>query len=251
MARHLLIADDVAHLLSAAQLAHCDANIDDPDLFCCACIKRIAPSADASLTVLTDETFTLITYAHPACRRSGVYPTPGLRDVGRKHFAAKVAAGIDMATLLALRPAEPCALLFLELPILVPLPGADPLAPWAELLGLSPVSSSIEQLSPPPTDVFTIFRRPDGLALRHPRGIDSVFASPSEVETWSRAAKGRAIVIVARGLGLSRAEPTIDEALQFRRAWAAVASIEDSVPPPRPHGALRGLARKLLHSAPR
>jgi len=65
MARRLLIADDVVRLLGAAQLAHCDANIDDPDLLCCGCAKRIAPSAQAALTVLTDETFALLTYAHP------------------------------------------------------------------------------------------------------------------------------------------------------------------------------------------
>jgi len=149
-----------------------------------------------------------------------------------------------MMTLLALRCTEPRALLFLESPTWIAPAGLDPLQPWAQFLGLSPVSGSIEQLSPPPTDVFTIARRPDGLALRHPRGIDSVFASPSELESRSGAADGRAIAIVARGL--SRAEPTIEEALQFRPAWAAVASIEDFAPPPRPHGALRGVARKLL-----
>lgn len=251
MARHLLIADDVARLLSAAQLAHCNANIDDPDLFCSACAQRIAPSAQAALMVLTNEAFALITYAHPACRRSGVYPRPGLSNVAREHFVRQAAVGIDMTTLLALRSTEPRALLFLELPIMVPLPGADPLAPWAELLGLSPVSGSIEQLSAPPTEEFTISRRPDGLALLHPRGINSVFASRSDVATWLRAADDRAIVIIARGLGLSRAKPTVEEALQFRPAWAAVASIEDVVPTPRPHGALRGLARKLLQPAPR
>jgi len=122
MAPHLLIADDVARLLSAAQLAHCDANIDDPDLLCWTCTQTIASSEQAALTLLTDQTFALITYTQPACRRSGVYPTPSLRGVAREHYARKVVAGIDIATLLALRSTAPRALLFLELPILVPLP---------------------------------------------------------------------------------------------------------------------------------
>jgi hypothetical protein len=125
----------------------------------------IALSAQAALVVFTDDALSFATYAHPSCRPSGIYPTPGLRDAAREHFARKAATGIDMTTLLALRPTAPRALLFLESPTLVAPAGVDLLEPWARFLGLSPVSGPIEQLSPPPTDAFTIAPRPDGLSL--------------------------------------------------------------------------------------
>ena len=142
--------------------------------------------------------------------------------------------GVGMATLLGRRQALPRPLLFLEPAAPFAIAGRDPFERYAELLGLSPVSGPVEQIAPPRTDAFTIARNDEGLVLRHPLASDLVPAAPAVLQTWWNSADGEALVVVAHGLGLSRDDPPIDEALQFRPAWAAVASIEKvAQQPPR------------------
>jgi hypothetical protein len=130
-----------------------------------------------------------------------------------------------MATMLGLRDREPRALIFLEPEVMGGGPDEDPLELYATALGLAPVSGSIEGIDPGPSKEFTIERTAEGLALRGAHGAETVPAT--ELERWLEAAKGQAVVIVARGLGLSRPQPTLEEALTLRPAWAAVAQIDE------------------------
>jgi hypothetical protein len=132
-----------------------------------------------------------------------------------------------MSTLLALRRSEPRALLFLESATLAASGDGDPLETWALELGLSPVSGAIESLAPPRAETLTLDRRRGGFGLRHRLGTDFVSARRLERWGWWRAAGGEAIVVVARGLGLKRAEPSIEEALELRPSWAAVVTLEE------------------------
>ncbi len=206
---------DVARLLSAAALAQLEAVVDDPDNVCHACDELIS-SEWVEVILLAGKPLMIARLAHPGCLRSCVYPGPGPQRQLEWASDACARGGFEMATVLALRPNRPHALLFLEPATLIAGLGQDPLEIWALGLGLSPVSGEIEQLAPPPTDAFTIARRPAGLALHHSCGTDTVCAEPAEVDDWWRAAEGKALVVTARGLGLRRAERAIEEAVRLR-----------------------------------
>ena len=244
--RELRVAEDVARLLSAAVIAQMEAVVDDPDNVCFVCDRFISgPSAE--LAVFAEGSTVCAWLAHPECAESGVRALPGLGQAVVQRFAA--GSESHMATLLGLRQPSPRALLFLEPSLTVCGWGGDPLETFAAMLGLPPASGAIDRIAPEPTDLLSIRRLEHGLALRHPFGADFAPASRSELDQWWDASGGEALVVVARGLGLSRSQPTIEEALQFRQAWAAVAPLEDFVPSPRRRGVPQRLARKLFQSA--
>ncbi len=224
-----MVAEEVARLLPAAVLAQLEAVVDDPDNVCCVCEELIA-GPSANVAVFAEDKFAHVNLAHPACMTSGVRSAPGLDRCMAQ--ACTRPRESEMATLLGLRDSSPRALLFLEPSLTVCSWDGDPLGTFAVGLGLSPVSGAINRIAPPPTDLLSIQRREDGLALLNQFGTDSAPASRSELDQWWAAADGQALVIVARGLGLSRTEPAIEEALQFRPAWGAMASLDDSSSPP-------------------
>lgn len=236
--RELRVAEDVAQTLSAAHLAQLEAAVDDPDNRCSACERPIT-GATAEAVVFVGEQTTFARLAHSGCLLSAVYSAPGLQQ---QFQCGITAASTEMLTLLGMRLAEPRPLVFLEPALLCAASKQDPLKPFARLLGLSPVSGSVEELAPPSTDALTIRRCRGGLALRHPQGIDFAPAGKLERRDWLAEASGEALVILARGLGLDRVKPTIEEALRLRPTWAAVAPIEDV-------GAVRRLAGTLLRRA--
>lgn len=244
MSRELRVAADAARLLPAAHLAQLESTLEDADKRCCVCDELISGGV-IELAVFFEQPLTVASFAHSGCLSSGVYPIAGLQ----RQFERAVGPsgdGIGMATLLGCRQVLPRPLLFLEPAAPFAIAGRDPFERYAELLGLSPVSGPVEQIAPPRTDAFTIAPHEEGLVLRHPLASDLVPAAPAVLQSWWNAADGEALVVVAHGLGLSRDEPPIDEALQFRPAWAAVASIEDFAPQPRPREAAQRLARKLF-----
>jgi hypothetical protein len=216
---------DTLCLLPAGSLAQLEAVVDDPDNRCCVCEEFIS-GPTAEVAVFTDEKSVLVRLAHGECMSSGIHPLPGLQQ-GMKE---RVTGGepFAMATMLGLRRSEPRALIFLEPEMLVARPEEDGLELWALRLGLAPVSGTIEDLAAPTTSVFWIERIAGGLALRSQGATDTVPASDAEVHQWVQHADGRALVIVARGLGLNRPDPPIAEALATRPTWAGVSRIADA-----------------------
>jgi hypothetical protein len=214
----------VARLLPAAALAQLEAAVDDDDNRCWVCDRFITGPA-AAVVVLTDGRMKLVRLAHAGCTTSAVFPLPGL--TGALAERNRSGEGYGMATMLGVREREPRALIFLEPEFLTAGPDEDPLEPFAAALGLTPISGAVEAIDPPATDSFTIVRIEEGLGLEVPAGIDTVPATEEEVSSWLEAADGRAIVVVARGLGLRRAERRIEEALALRPAWGGVARITE------------------------
>ena len=226
MGRELKVSDDVAGLLSAPMLAQLQATIDDPDNVCCAC-EALITGPSAEVVVFQDgEAAALVRLAHSGCMASGIYEQPGLSQA----FDARAAnpEGFTMATLLGLRERQPQALIFLEPEVIAGGFEEDPLELYAEALGLVPISGSIEEIDPPVTDAFTIERTAEGLCLRAAHGVETVPADRVDLLRWINAAEGRALVIVARGLGLRRSKPVIEEALALRPAWGGTATISPS-----------------------
>jgi hypothetical protein len=220
MTRHLNIAPELLPTLGAPMLAQLEAVVDDPDNVCCGCGELIAgPIAEAIL--FTDGRLSLVRLADPGCVASGVYAHPEIR----RDFDSLTQGGFDMLTRLTAREAAPRALLYLEPITLGAGLGEDPLELYAESLGLAPISGRIEDIEAPPTDAFVVAPVETGLELRLSGNTDWVEASPVLRREWTALADGRALVILARGLGLARTEPTIEEALMIRPAWGAVATV--------------------------
>jgi hypothetical protein len=220
MPRHLNIAPEVLAKLDAPMVAQIEAVVDDPDNSCCVCGEFIAGPV-AEVVLFTDGKLSLVKLADPGCVASGVYAHPEVR----RHIDSLTRDGFDMLTRLTAREASPRALLFLEPTTLTAGPGEDPLELYAEILGLAPISGRVEEIAAPPTDAFTIGPTDQGLELRLSENSDWVEAGPALRREWTALAEGRALVILARGLGLARAEPTIEEALMLRPAWGAVATV--------------------------
>jgi hypothetical protein len=220
MPRHLNIAAEVLAPLEGPMLAQLESVVDDPDNLCCVCGEPIdGPTAEVVLFI--DGEVGSVKLADSGCMKSAICELPRLRQGLRAVFAD----GIEMLTLLTCREAEPRALLFLEPRMVFADPGEDPLELYAQTLGLAPISGSIEDIEAPETDAFTIEPIDGGLALRLATSTDLVEASDDQLREWLALAEGRALVIVARGLGLARAEPTIEEALTLRPAWGGVAMV--------------------------
>lgn len=226
MARELHVSTDVAQLLPAAMLSQVQATIDDPDNVCCAC-EGLIDGPSAELIVFTDgEAAAMVKVAHSDCMSSGVRTLPGLRAAFDAR--AQEPEGFSMATMLGLRRRAPRALIFLEPEVLAGGVEEDPLELYAEELGLVSISGSIEEIELVDTDRFRIELIEEGLGLRAAHGLETVPADESELAPWLEAADGRAVVIAARGLGLSRSKPAIEEALALRPSWGAIAMIADS-----------------------
>jgi hypothetical protein len=225
LARELRVSEDVARFLPAPLLAQLHATIDDPDNVCCVC-EGLIDGPSAEVVVFTDgQAAALIKVAHSDCMISGVRTLPGLREAFDAR--AQAAEGFSMATKLGLRKREPRALIFLEHEVLAGGIEEDPLEVYSEALGLAPIAGSIEDIELVETELFTIELIDEGLGLRAAHGLETIPAEAYELARWLEAAEGRGAVIVARGLGLSRPEPTIEEALALRPAWGAVAMIAD------------------------
>jgi hypothetical protein len=220
MPRHLNIAAEILPALGTSMLAQIEAVVDDPDNLCCVCGHHISgPSAEVVL--FTDGEVSLAKLADSDCTRSGICQLPGVRQ----GIEACAENGFDMLTRLTARDAGPRALLFLEPTTLCAGPDQDPLELYAEALGLAPISGRLEEIEAPATDAFTIGPTSDGLELRLSGNSDWVEASPTLRREWLELTDGRALVIVARGLGLARAVPTIEEAVALRPAWGGVARV--------------------------
>jgi hypothetical protein len=209
-------------VLPAAVLAQLEAVVGDDDNRCWAC-RRFITGPAAAVVVLIDGEDRLVRLAHGGCMTSGVHPTPGLTEA----FLEWERHGKDYATgtALGVRESDPRALVFLEPGVLVGAAHADPLEPFAVAFGLSPIAGAVEAIDPPATDSSTIVATEVGLEIRTQAGVDTVPATEEEVAWWLDAAAGRAIVVVARGLGLCLDEPTIEEALALHPAWGGVASV--------------------------
>jgi hypothetical protein len=124
-----------------------------------------------------------------------------------------------MATPPGLRKREPRALIFLEPEVLAAGPDEDPLELYATALGLAPITGRVEAIDPPVTTAFTIERTGEGLQMCAAHGAETVPAAGLDLCKWLEATDGHAVVLVGRGLGLSRPVPTIEEALVLRPAW--------------------------------
>lgn len=223
MSRELIVNADVAELLPAPVLAQLEAVVDDDDNVCCSCQGVIAGSSTEVVVFSDGQKATLVKLAHRSCIPSGVYSMPGLGAALAS--SCEESDGFRMATKLGLRKRRPSALVFLEPEVLFGGLDEDPLELYAHSFGLSSVSGPVEEIEPPRSELFTVERTGEGLGVRNAHGVETVPASPSEVSRWLEAADGRALVIVARGLGLRRGEPTIEEALAYRPAWAALGQI--------------------------
>lgn len=222
MTRELRVAEEVAQLLSAPVLAQLEAIVDDPDNVCCVCESTITGSS-AEVVVYTDGEAVLVKMAHSECAVSSVCQVPELGE--QMSAGIEAVDGFKMSTLLGRRQTAPRALIFLELELTASGVDEDPLERYALALGLSPISGSIEDIAPPRTELFTIETIPGGLGLRNKYGTETVPADDASLEEWLSLAAGQALVIVARGLGLSRPKPVIEEALALRPAWGAVATV--------------------------
>jgi hypothetical protein len=227
--RRLNVAAQVAQRLPDAHLAQMQAQIDDPDNRCGLCGELIdGPVAEVIL--LTDANYTAARLAHPACARSGIYEQPGLRVAE----AERLADGVNLTVVLGRRPRPMlCALVFIELLDAVSFvaPGStsfideDPVADYADVLGLQPISGTIEQITPPLTTTSRLQLTDDRLTLHHPRGEDLIWDKADDtLAGWTQTASqddGTALVITARGLGLSQQPPLIAQALATQPAWGA------------------------------
>jgi hypothetical protein len=240
MSRELRVAPEVASALPAPHLAQLGQDALGEDNVCVACGALIEGPA-AELVVLHDERALLARLAHPACARSGVYAWPGT--------SAAIAGlalrpdGLDVATALVWRPhgphgpsaaTPPRALVLLEPRLHVSLDGgdADPHEQlFAAPLGLHPVSGGLPELNPPSAPELRLRGAAGGLALVSPALRISIPARADTLAAWrARADGGRAIVILGRGLGITRPDAelagALAEALAVRPCWAATVPVD-------------------------
>jgi hypothetical protein len=226
MARELHVAAEVAQALPASHLAQLEEDVAGDDNVCVACGTLIDGPA-AELVVLQDERAVLARLAHPGCARSGVYAWEGT--------SAAVASlalrpdGVDVATALAWRrERHPRAIVLIEPRIHFSLDGSDddPLERlFATPLGLTPAAGMLEDLDPPLARGCHVELTGAGLVVRSPDLRVSVPSRRGPLARWREQASGdRTLVIVGRGLGITRAEEdlarSVTEALRLRPCWA-------------------------------
>jgi hypothetical protein len=236
--RHLHIAPEVAQALPAAHLAQLDAEVDDRDNRC-PCCGQFVTGKIAAAVILRDDNYSRACLAHPECASSGIYQWPGLRAV----MAELTKDGADITTSVGRRPCPaPHALVLIELLMHVSLisPGGDlsdttdPLADYAATLGLEPISGQLDQITPAQTATSHLHVETDTLWLIHPAGQDIILdQDPGTLAAWSQtvlADHATAIIITARGLGLTQQPPTISEALATRPAFAAQITVTGLTP---------------------
>jgi hypothetical protein len=239
--RRLHVAPEVAQAMPAAHLAQLQASVDDPESGCIQC-GQLFTVAIVEVVVLRDGDFFAARLTHPECARSAIYEVPGLRAVVTANVADT--EGLEINTTLGRRATCPRALVFLE-PTMVfffAAPGGDlantsedPLAVYATQRGLQPITGRLDQITPEPTSTSRLHVGPDGLVLTNPDGHDTIPADPQVLADWCQAARddhATAIVITARGLGLTQQPPTINEAIATRPAWGAQVNVT-GLPQPR------------------
>lgn len=226
MARELHVATEVAHALPASHLAQLEEDVAGQDNVCVACGALIDGPA-AELVVLQDERAVLARLAHPDCVRSGVYSWEGTSAAVAS--LALRPGGVDVATALAWRLSRhPRAVVLIEPRIHFSLDAsdADPLERlFAAPLGLVPTAGMLEDLDPPLLRDAYIETTGAGLVVRSPDLRVSVPSRRGGLARWREQASGdRAIVIVGRGLGITRAEEdlarSVTDALRLRPCWA-------------------------------
>ena len=217
-----------------AHFAQLQATVNDADSGCTRCGELFSDGGTVEVVILRDGTMTAARLAHPECARSGVYAFPGLRAIQ----AELLTDGLDITTTVGRRAGRrPHALVLIELMThlsMVP-PGtditdvSDPLADYAATLGLEPISGRLDQITPTSTTTSRLHVEADTLWLIHPDGQDIIL---DQTPTPSRPGRrlpqtdqATAIVITARGLGLTQQPTTITEAIATRPAWAAQVTI--------------------------
>ena len=226
MARELHVAAEVALALPASHLAQLEEDVEGDDNVCVACGVLIDGPA-AELVVLEDERAVLARLAHPGCVRSGVYTWEGT-SAAVANLALRP-GGVDVATALAWRrERHPRAIVLIEPRIHFSLDASDddPLERlFADPLGLAPAAGGLEDLDPPRLRGCHIEVTGAGLVVRSPDLRVSVPSRRGPLARWrEQASGGQALVIVGRGLGITRAEQdmarSVTEALRLRPCWA-------------------------------
>jgi hypothetical protein len=226
MTRELHVAAEVAAALPASHLAQLEEDVAGEDNVCVACGGVIDGPA-AELVVLQDERALLARLAHPECVASGVYSWEGT-SAAVASFATRP-GGVDVATALAWRRVRrPRAIVLIEprIHISIDAVDTDPLERlFATPLELSPAGGPLEDLDPPPARHCHIELTGAGFVVRAADLRISVPARRGPLARWrGQASDGRALVIVGRGLGITRAEQdmgrVLGEALRLRPCWA-------------------------------
>lgn len=239
MSRYLHVAPEVARAIPAAYIAQMQSQVDDADNVCGECLTFIDTDVvnlyaahDPAKGGLWD-----IRMAHPACRASGIYEEPGLREAKERQMLEKsIEGGVDLNMVMVLRrDAAPRAVLLQEFRWLVGHDG-DPLQAAADAFGLSPISGDLPTVTGPPTP--KIWLRPagdHGLELVHANGADQIDPYPN----WREVALAdrQALLVIGRGLHLDRPDPeTISRGLGTQPCWGAIVPVESGTkrPPPPP-----------------
>ena len=226
MPRQLHVAAEAAQALPASHLAQLEEDVCGEDNVCVACGTVIDGPA-AELVVLRDERAVLARLAHPDCVASGVYPWEGTSAAVAT--LALRPGGVDVATALAWRrERRPRAIVLIEPRVHISLDAADtdPLERlFATPLELTPASGPLEELDPPPARSCHIEVTGAGLAVRSADLRISVPSRRGPLARWrAQASDGHALVIVGRGLGITRDDEdmarTVGEALRLRPCWA-------------------------------
>jgi hypothetical protein len=226
MARELHVAAEVARALPAPHLAQLEEDVAGEDNVCVVC-GALIEGPTAELVVLQDSRAVLARLAHPECARSDVYTWEGT-SAAVAHLALRP-GGVDVATALAWRrERRPRAIVLIEPRIHISLDGsdADPLERlFAIPLELTPAAGLLEDLDPPLARGCHIELTGAGLVVRSSDLRISVPSRRGPLARWrEQAADGRALVIVGRGLGITRAEQdmarAVTEALRLRPCWA-------------------------------
>jgi hypothetical protein len=226
MTRELRVAAEVAAALPASHLAQLEEDVAGGDNVCAACGALIDGPA-AELVVLQDERAVLARLAHPECMVSGVYSWEGTSAAVQS--LALRPGGVDVATALAWRRLRrPRAIVLIEprIHISVDALDADPLERlFASPLELTPAAGALEDLDPPLARHCHLELTGTGLVVRAPDLRISVPSRRGALARWrEQASDGRALVIVGRGLGITRDEQdmgrAVGEALRLRPCWA-------------------------------
>lgn len=226
MSRELHVAAEVAQALPASHLAQLEEDVTGADNVCVACGALIEGPA-AELVVLQDERALLARLAHPRCVGSGVYAWEGTSAAVAQ--LALRPGGVDVATALGWRrERRPRAIVLVEPRIHISLHASDedPLERvFAAPLELTPVGSALEELDPPLARGCHLELTGAGLVVRSPDLRVSVPSRRGALARWrEQADEDLALLIVGRGLGITRAEEdvarTLTEALRLRPCWA-------------------------------
>jgi hypothetical protein len=226
MTRELRVAAEVAAALPASHLAQLEEDVTGAENVCVAC-GALIDGPVAELVVLQDERAVLARLAHPDCVASGVYSWEGTSAAVAS--LALRPGGVDVATALAWRLVRrPRAIVLVEprIHISVDAVDSDPLDRlFATPLELLPAAGALEDLDPPLARHCHLELTGTGLVVRAADLRISVPSRRGSLARWrEQASDGLALVIVGRGLGITRGEEdmarTLSDALRLRPCWA-------------------------------